>query len=262
MKNKIKALAAASLIALGIGSSTGANAAVIQLGFILDESGSIGAGNWNTIRTGLANAVSLIPVGGPDTYEVSVVKFSTNATASISNFLITDATQRGILSAQIAALSFAGGTTNYAAAFSTMTSVLQNSIAGAAFSYVNFATDGVQVAGSGQTLAQVQGYTQRDAMITAGIDNISIEGIGTNIDATDLQTRFCYPQPCDTTSPYNFPTQGFYIGVADAAGYAAAIGNKIRVVTGQPIPEPGTLVLLGLGALGLGLVRRRSLAAA
>lgn len=245
------ALGAVSALAMAW-TPMASNAEVIQLGFILDESGSIGSGNWTTIVTGLSNAINtLIPVGGTDTYEVTVVSFSTGATTVVDHVLITDAATRTSVANDVANKAFAGGSTNFAAAFSQMQSVLtaSSSFSAPGKSYVNFATDGVPN-------DNTAGMAARDALIAAGIDNISIEGIGGGVNASNLQSSYCYPGPCDLTSPYNFPTQGFYIGVADAAGYAAAIGNKILVVTNQT-PEPGTLALVGLAAAGVGFARRR-----
>jgi hypothetical protein len=88
------------------------------------------------------------------------------------------------------------------------------------------------------------------------VDNISVEGIGNGINQSYLTGSICAPQVCDTTIPYNFPTQGFYIGVNDAQDYANAIGNKILTVTGQA-PEPASIALLGVGILGLGAAVRR-----
>ena len=44
-------------IAAGMVTATPAQATV-QLGFLLDSSGSIGASNWTTITTGLGNAIN------------------------------------------------------------------------------------------------------------------------------------------------------------------------------------------------------------
>lgn len=253
-------------IALGVASASiisaapiAANAATIQLGFILDRSGSIGGANWNTIVDGLSAAVTAhIPVGGADTYEVSVVSFATSASIDIANVSVGTVAQRTALATSIFNLGdgrsndvYTGGLTNFNDAFTKMQDALDNTTLGnSTKSYVNFATDGVQNQGG-------TGVAQRNALITAGVDNISIEGIGSGVDASDLQSNFCYPTPCDTTSPYNFPTNGFYIGVANAAGYASAIGNKIRTVTNQ-VSEPSALALVGLGLVGAGFLRRRA----
>ncbi|MGZ0245447.1 MAG: VWA domain-containing protein [Alphaproteobacteria bacterium] len=122
--NKLSTTVSAAVVAVRLAiSAPAANAGVIQLGFIMDSSGSIGSSNWNTIKGALANAVNtLVPTNGA--YENTVVNFSNTTTAAVNHVLIDSVAARTSAANAINAMAFIGNTTNMAAAFSAMTLAL------------------------------------------------------------------------------------------------------------------------------------------
>jgi hypothetical protein len=259
-----------AVASLSVGAISAASAAVIDLGFAIDESGSVSGsattGELGLVRQGLAAALDQIPsvgaTGNPNTYRVSIIQFSSGANVLVSTTEITDASRTAIQNTLVTA-SRRGGGTNIGAAIDSLTAELcAGGSCGADTTIFNVATDG------GGPL----GTAPADAA-AAGVDGLSYEAIGSGATTAPLLASAFPGTPVLVTDAANLPNplqDSFVLSVATFADFEAAIAAKIgRVVTDtgggggggggtNPIPLPAGMPLL-LGALfALGLARRKA----
>lgn len=260
--NLIRA-AAVSVFAL---AGTSASAALIDLGFSLDASGSVGSFNFNTTRTALANALSVIPTSGPNEYRIAVTTFANGSSTIVIPTIVTAANIAALQTAVSNAV-YTGGGTDTAGAITDLSNLFRLSATGyGATTLLNITTDG-------QPNDQAAAVAAAQAALVAGVDGISFEAVGSGISSMSaLNDMAAIAGPgtgvivTDLTALPNATVQGFVIPVSDFAGYSAAISAKIGKIVddtggGTPVvPLPAGLPLLLTGIAGfIGLrVRRRA----
>lgn len=267
-----KTFLAGSFAALAF--SGGANAAVYDLAFIMDGSGSVGSYNYGQAMTSLANALNSsldAATLAQDQYNISVVTFSASGSAVVSAQMVDEVSDLAAVTSAITSASYANSTTNYAAAFNTLLGISGAVSAGSAGSIINMMTDGKPVPFCIDSCAQtVDDITSgRNALRDAGWDSLSFEAVTSGPDTDFLATLAFDTTGVGTTNIIDDETaindplnETFVLKVNDfGADFDAAIAAKVAKIVDpdpvSPVPVPASLPLL-VGGLGLfGFISRR-----
>lgn len=252
-------LGAAAAVALLAGGM--ASADVVDLGFAIDESGSVSSDDFALARDGLAAALNQIPTSGAVSYRISVVKFDDSVETVVP---VTTIDSPGTLASVISTIQSAtqqGGLTAIGSAIQRLTDNF-SAVGLGDTTIFNVTTDGSSNSG----IAVSTGATNAAA---AGVDGLSYEAVGSASTGPLLATAFPGTPVLISDAadlPDDILTTSFVFQVNSFADYEAAIGakvGKIVVDTGggdggpAPIPVPAGLPLL-IGGMGLlALVRRR-----
>ncbi|MEM8775692.1 MAG: VWA domain-containing protein [Pseudomonadota bacterium] len=271
LKKLLGATTAAAGLALG---ASAVSAATIDLGFALDESGSVATSDFNLSKQGLANALNQIPTSGPNQYRISVIAFDSNARTIIAPTIVTAGNLAG-LQAQINGIVNSQGGTDIAEAVDLLTANFVGVGLGAE-TYLNVATDG----GSSANALALAAENSNNA----GVDGLSFEAIGPANQSNLL--RACYgggansytdPGSGNTAAgcslvndPNNLPDatqEGFVLAVDNFMDFEGAIAAKVQSIVDDtggggpnvvPLPAGMPLLLVGIGAFAFARTRRKS----
>jgi MYXO-CTERM domain-containing protein len=249
---------AAGGVALGVVMAATPGHAVIDLGFLLDSSGSITAPNWNNVITpGLADALQNSGIPTDSTYRVSVFSFSDSAQTVVAPTLIDSAAALTGVTTAIASAPFQNSTTDLAEGFDLVGDTWFGGLVDPNdIQLLNVVSDGLpnNTAAATASAADLQ---------TLGVDGLSAEFIGEpGSVGFDFLQGIVFPNPPGVTTLTDPLTQGFILE-ANFQNFGDVIAAKVQQIVGPPpdpnqpptsVPEPG---LLGVGLLGVSLFARR-----
>lgn len=233
-----------------------------QLGFLWDESGSISGSQFTLMKSGYAAALGALPVDG--SVEITVYGFATGAQQIVAPTVINSVATRNAVVALINGNTQSGGSTNTAGGINAIAAAMKNSINYAAglASIINIATDGAPDDASA-------GLTAALAARALGIDALTAEGIALNSAGTNFLSDIVFSPingPCNNCGtvlavnsipPNPMTSNPWVLRVNSFDDFSTAINAKIQaIVNPNPVPEPGILMLLSLGLVGLAISRR------
>jgi hypothetical protein len=253
----IRSFCAAVAFGIGLGGAQPSLAApvALELSLVIDVSGSVTATEYELQRTGYAKAFrdpwiqsQIAALAGGGGVAVNVIQFATSATQAIDWTLLTTVASINAFADALEAMPRAlTGNTAIANAISLATeAILFNQYEGARM-VIDLSADGAEntIAGCDTTSCPAVRAVRDDA----AAEGIVINGLPilTDLGQTLLQTYFLnnvitaggFSQPAATFDDFD-------------RAVALKIGREIR-----PVPEPGSLALLGIAALAGWSLRRR-----
>lgn len=257
----------------------------VDLGFILDESGSVGETNYESTVSALATALQAVPYDDPDIiYRVGVVSFGGGADTVVAPTAITSAAIRSGVIADLVTEATSGygnpsGITNatqWSVGMDRLVADFVNAGGVGDVSIANLATDGNRNGGGDPEDAA-------ERMIDAGWDALSFEAIGSNITTSSLDFGFestltggvlpvtgvSDPKFCGTINSSagitNPLTDCFIVTTTFDDLDDVYRGKIIASIVGtggdpdpiDPVPLPASLPILGSGIALIGALRLR-----
>ena len=249
--HKFKKAFIGAMSALGLFAASGTAHAVpvnLELALVIDVSGSVSTGEYDLQMDGYRDAFNdsgvqaFIDAG--NAVAVSVIMFGTNASKVIDWTLLDSAA---------AATNFATLLDSFARPFGGGTDIedgvqlaVNELLADNGYEGSRFIID---VSGDGTQNEPGNPNTPRNQ---AEANGITINGLAITNDVPTLDTYYANEV---------ITSDGFVVDATFQTFSQAAIRKIGREVTGDPLPEPSALVIIGLGLLGLGAYSRRRKAA-